>query len=617
VPDPSLDLPVEQLTHYGSVRLFVERARAATPDFDLTPTNADAVAGICRRLDGLPLAIELAGARSGMLSPHGLLRRLEQRLPVLAAGPRDAPERQRTLRRTLAWSYDLLAPDEQHLFRQLCVFVGGCTLRAVEDVCFPRAGSDDRRTMPLATNGPEYSGDILERIASLADMSLLRIDSPQGSEGRSDAQPRVRMLETVRADGLERLEASGEAEAVRRAHAVFYLTLVEEASLQLRGPEQGAWLARLEQEHDNLSAALGWTLEEAPGHEGRRHEGEGYEEHPAREERIGIGLRMAGALWRFWWTRGYLSEGRAWLERLLSRDAGEAAHAGSGARARALVGAGVLATEQNDYARALILVEEGLALYRATGDRPGIATALNVLASLAKYQGDHTRAAQVYQECLLLRRDLGQPADIATVLGNLGVVAAEQGDYARASEFFEESLALKRRLGHAQGVAVSLTNLGLVAREQGDYARATSLYGEGLALYRGLGDKRGIANALIDLGLIAQEQGRDERARGLHLESLTLAWAVGDRVIVAYALEGLARAALAQGQSQRAARLLGVAAALRAAIGAPVPPANRVVYNRTIETVRGTLELESSAGEQAFAAAWAAGETVPLEQCRF
>jgi len=532
VPDPARLPPIDALARVSAVALFVARAEAAAPDFALTLATAPAVAAICRRLDGLPLAIELAAARVTLLSPEALLARLEQRLPLLVGGARDLPERQQTLRAAIAWSYDLLHAGEQALFRRLCTFAGGATLDVVEVV---------------GHTAGDLEGDALEWLAGLVDKSLLRREEGDPAGQGGGGEPRVGMLETIREYGREQLAASGELEATERAHAAYYMALAERAEPELMGPRQATWLARLEREHDNLRVALGWA----------RAHGEGE-----------IGLRLAGALWRFWYAHGYLREGRSWLENLLDLDTRRTPIVTPLVRAKALHGAGHLACRQHAYARSVSCHEESLALRRAHGDTPGIAASLNALGNVAFDQFDFARAQTLFEESLALRRASGNIGLISSSLNNLGCVAWNQGDHARARILYEESLALSRTVGELYASAVALHNLGEVAHDQGDADRAAALFGEGLTLGRAMGDKETMASCL----------------------------------------EGCAHVAVAQGQPGRATHLLGAADALRAATGVPFPPTDQAGYDRTVIAARAAL------GDDAFAAAWAAGATLSLEQ---
>ena len=568
---PTADgLSPEEGERYAAVRLFVARARQSRPDFQLDGENVAAVAHICCRLDGIPLALELAAARVALLPPAALLARLERRLVVLTGGARDLPERQRTLRAAIDWSYGLLTEDERRLSRRLAVFAGGCTLDAAEAVC-PAASLDEFA---------EWGGDVLEGLASLVNKSLLR--SEQGAE------PRFSMLETIREYGLEQLAAGGEAEALRRRHATHYLAVAERAEPALTGAAQGTWLARLEGEHDNLRAALRWS----------RESGES-----------ALGLRLAGALWRFWYVRGHLSEGRAWLDGLLALPANDEGPDSAASRAKALTGAGVLANIQGDYDRATALCEESVALYRGLGDKQGMAVALNVLGDVAVKQGDYERAITLSEDSLALQRERGDKRGIAVALNNLGsVVQNHHGDYGRAVVLFEESLALFQDLGEKRGIALLSTNLGEVARYRHDYRRAATLLEESLILARELGDTWIMGITITYLADVARDQNNHEQANTLYREGLALYQTMSDKVGIAGCLEGVAGASCMQGQMERAARLFGAAAALRNVIGAPLSPISRITYDRTVAATREAL------GEITFAAAWAAGQALPLEQ---
>ncbi|HEX5963529.1 MAG TPA: adenylate/guanylate cyclase domain-containing protein, partial [Gemmatimonadales bacterium] len=447
---PANGMPPEQFLQYEAVRLFVERAQAVRAGFTLTPEIAPAVAEITRRLDGLPLAIELAAARVRLLPPAALLARLEKRLPLLIGGPRDAPARQQTLRDAIAWSYDLLTADEQALFRRLSIFAGGFSLEAAEAVANP---------------GGEL--DVLDGVDRLSEHSLLRpVAGPAG-------EPRFTMLETIREYGLERLEQGGEAETTRRAHTEFFLALVEGAEPKLTSPEQLVWLERLEAEHDNLRAALDWAL--------------------VRDSQMA--LRLAGGLAWFWFFRGYLREGRGWLERTLaaSGDPGPL-------HAEALAAAGRLARHLGDYGGAIALLERSLELARSFQDRRVEALALHELGALA---------------------------------------GLAEGDAAREAALTEASLALWRELGDSWGIARTLNNLGYEAYLQGDLDRAVSLLDEGVTLARVAGDRSVLGYILDSRGVVAEAQGELARATDLYQEALTLADQVGNPLVEAYALSSL------------------------------------------------------------------------------
>ncbi len=598
---PSLKrLPqVESLSQYPAVALFVERAKAVNPDFRLTNENARAVAEICIRLDGLPLALELAASRIKLLAPSAMLPHLEKRLELLTRGAQDLPARQQTLRAAIDWSYDLLNEGEKTWFRRLSVFVGGCTIQAAEAVCTATADLDLQALDPLS---------------SLVDKSLL--------SQKANGESRFSMLETIREYALERLAVSGEEPAVRRQHADFFVALAEEAESELLGPQQSAWLERLEREHGNLRAALRWSADS----------GEAIR-----------GLHLAGALWRFWYTRGYLTEGRQWLEEALARAAMP-----TPARAKALNGAGALALTQGDYRVAHAFYDEALAIFRQVEDKGGVAASLNNLALIANDLGDLANARALYEESLTLSRELKDKPNIAHLLNNLGLMAQQRGsfaearslleqslmikrelgdkrgiaatllnlgnvardleDYRNAGSLFEESLGLFRELGEARGIAYSMNNLGLVAYGQGDYGRAANLLGESLALFRELGDKLGLGVCLEGLAGLAAAQADYERAKTLYDETLAVRMEIGDREGVAGCLEGLAALSCTQRSPERAARLFGAAEALRENIGYPIPPADLSDYKHNVASARAAL------GEQIFAAAWSEGRAMIMDQ---
>ncbi|MDQ5852092.1 MAG: tetratricopeptide repeat protein, partial [Chloroflexota bacterium] len=458
VPDPKRLPELASLSQYEAVALFIERAQAVKPDFQVTNTNAPAVAEICARLDGLPLAIELAAARSKLLPPQAMLARLSRRLKLLIGGARDLPARQQTLRRTIDWSYSLLEAPEQTLFARLAVFVGGRTLEAIEAVC--NADGD------LAT-------DPFEGVASLLDKSLLQ--QAAGPEG----EPRFVMLETIHEYAWERLQARGEADVLRQRHAEYFLALAERAEPELTGPLLGAWLLRLEAEHGNLRTALQWVLETGA---------------------VELALRLGGALWRFWDWRGHWREGRRWLEAVLER--GNALPATL--RVKAVLGAGSFALNQCDYGRAQALLEESLALFRELGDTRGTGSTLNLLGQQATMQGDYGRAQVLFEESLALFRELGDKERISVVLNNLGVAADDQGDYATARACYEESLALAEEVGDTYGVLSVLVNLGLTTLNQHDFAGAKLRFQKTLVQAREKrGAEVGIAYCLEGLAAVA------------------------------------------------------------------------------------------------------------------
>jgi non-specific serine/threonine protein kinase len=470
VPDPARPPVAPELAAVAAVDLFVQRARLVRHDFALTSENAAAVAEICARLEGLPLALELAAAWSAVLAPDALLKRLDRRLALLTRGPLDLPARQRAMRATIDWSYDLLGPDERALFRRMAVFVGGCALQDAEAV----------------TDATGVGTDLLTGLAALVDKSLLR------QEAGADGEPRFGMLEMLREYGLERLEGDGEAELVQGRHAARFRALAEAADRELAGPRGEDWLARLEAEHNNLRAALEWAIE--------RGEAE-------------LGLRLGAALWRFWQVRGHFTEGRRWLGRILTDRARElAALCGP-----ALTGAGALAWKQRDYASAHALLDDGIAACRESGDRRTLATALKFQGLVALYQRepDHGQATLRFEESLELRRALGDRDGVASCLNDLAIVALEQGDYGHASRFLEESLCLCRESGHRYGLTFVLTNLGLTSLGRGDSGRAAGWLKESLVLSRSLENREGISCALAGLACVAAAQRSAGRAARL------------------------------------------------------------------------------------------------------
>jgi predicted ATPase/class 3 adenylate cyclase len=460
LPDPSRQEPTAQLIQYEAIRLFVERAQAAKPAFALTDENAAAVAEICRRLDGLPLAIELAAARIKLLPPHALLERLGERLKVLTGGARDAPARQRTLRDAIAWSYDLLSPHDQTLFRRLAVFAGGCTLEAVEAV-----GNADGEL------------DTLEGMTSLVDESLLR-----ENEGPDD-EPRFAMLETIREYGLEQLEVSGESGTVRERHATYFASVAEALRPHLYGPDQGRVMGQLEAEQGNMRAALAWAIEHADA---------------------ATGLRLAANLRKFWLLRSQLTEGRNWLEQTLAMP-GDAPTA---TRIDALYGVGSFARLQGDYRQAIAYGEEGLALARGIGDEIHTARLLYLLGMIAHYEGNRDRAKSFYVEALGLARGAHDAHLEAMLLTNLGDVVVAQNEPLAAQGHYEAALAIWRQRRDDWGIGIAILNLGHLALRSGDAQRAGGLYREGLTMSEELGDQAMIADYLNAIGRLAATLGQ-------------------------------------------------------------------------------------------------------------
>lgn len=563
LPDPASSLAPDALGQVPAVALFVQRTQALIPDFRLSAANASTIAAICRRLDGLPLAIELAAARCRLLPPRALLARLEDRFGILTDGALDLPERHRTLYRALEWSYDLLPLAEQAMFRRLSVFAGGCTLEA--------AG---------AVGDPFGEQDILEGLASLVEKNLLW----RAMDARDE--PRLGMLETIREFGREQLAASGETAAIRQCHALFYRQVAEAAEPELTGPDQATWLARLTIEHDNLRAVRQWTGESGE---------------------IEVGLRVATARSRFWQVGGHLSEGRRWLEDLLERDRDAGRIAPALVRAKALNEAGDFARMQGDYPRAIVLLEESLARHRRLDDCAGIAIVLNNLGTVAWLQGDLERATELYEESVARRRDLEDMMGIAKMVGNLGNIAHHQGDLERATALHEECLALHRSLNDPWNLATALNNLGGLMGDMGKYERSVALLEEALTIQRELWETSGVAAILFNLGQVMSDRDDPERAAVLYRESLALHHTIDDKVGIAYCLDGLAAVASILERPEQTARFLGAAAMLRDTVGTPLPPDDRARNDRTIAMVRQVL------GE-AFDAAWTAAAALPLQQ---
>jgi len=559
--DPDHLPSAEALTASPAVALFLQRVRAVRPDFVLTDRNAAAVARVCARLDGLPLALELAAARLQALSAEQLAARLDNRFHLLTTGDRAAPARQQTLRATLDWSHDLLSDPERTLLRRLAVFAGGWTLEAAEVVC-AGAGIDEV--------------DVLDRLDALVAQSLVIVEERNG-------EMRYRLLETIREYGREHLIQAGEERAARDRHADYWLAVAEVVEPALAGPGQERAIARLAAEHDNLRGALAWSL--------------GVGGDAARA------LRLAGSLFWFWSVRGSVSEGRRWLEQALA--VGEAAPATT--RAKALHGAGQLARYQAEYTGATALLEAGLALYRQLHNVAGVARSLSVLGTVAWYQGDYTRAVARNEESLTLQEQLGDRAGMARALGDLGLAAWHQRRFTEATARLEAALAHFVAVGDAWGRSRVLGFLGHVAAAQGDAARAAMRYEESLALCRQLGHTWSAALALCGLGLLAVARGDAAEATATLTESLALRHELSDAAGLAESLAGLAAVAALAGNGARAATLGGAAAALCEATGVRVAPERRAAEEHLRTQLRAVL------GTEAFTTAWSAGRALPLE----
>jgi predicted ATPase/DNA-binding SARP family transcriptional activator/DNA-binding CsgD family transcriptional regulator len=523
-PNPRRLPPTDRLPDYGAVRLFLDRASAVRPGLELTEADAPWIAQICARLEGLPLALELAAARVRVLAPGQIAERLDDCLGLLSHGSRTVSPRHQTLRGVLDWSHTLLSAKEQILFRRLAVFAGGFTLEAAEAVCGPQ-GSEVRSCPDPRPQTPDPC--VLDGLSVVVEQSLV-VAEEHGTARR------YRLLEPIRQYAAEKLTQSCEAATTRDRHLAWFLSFAETAAPDFVGA--ATWLDRIEVEQDNLRAALRWAQD------GGHH---------------GAGLRLAAALWRFWWTRSHLKEGRAWLEAFLERTAGAAEDLSRlPTRANALLGAGVLASTQGDQPRAKTWLEESLACWQRVGDEAGVAAALEYLAAVAQNQADRRRAVALIGESLALRRRLGDRHGVANALHRLGSLARDLGRYERADDAFAESLRLYRDLGDVAGTAQVLSTWGRAVRDRGDFARAVALQEKALALFRELGAAYGISRSLNLLGIAAWEQGEAERALDLHEEALELAREVGDRWGAASSLCFVGYAALTLGDAARARRSL-------------------------------------------------------------
>ena len=606
LPDPNHLPDLMALSQYESVALFIRRAQSVRPDFQVTNANAPAVAEICVRLDGLPLAIELAAARMKLLSPEALLARLGQPLHVLTSGPRDVVARQQTLRNTIEWSYQLLDAQEQQIFRRLSVFVGGCTLEAIEALC--------------ASPGDAVES-VLDTVASLADKSLLQ------RMKQADQEPRFSMLETIHEYALERLAASGEMEAARKAHTTYFLRLAEEAEQGMVGPQQAVLLERLEQEHDNLREALEWALEKETGEKAA--------------ERREIGLRLSAALKEFWMMHGHYREARTFLERALALSEGTS----TSLRARVLRAIASVADLQGDIDRIEAAAQQSLDLSRELEDTCGIADSLGLLAAAAWLRGKIVEAVSLHEEQVRLLRQVGTPGEVADALFNWAEQVSSLGEYDRGQALFEEALQLFRQAGNELWVGITLVHsaswlwftLGdlttmrqrlregqaliakvgdrgwsadclwitaLLALSKGEPARASSLALESLSIYREMGDPWYSAWSLHLLGRIETQRGEMPAARTYYQQSLALNQQVGEKWMTPFNLEGLAGVVATQGELRWAAQLWGAAEVLREAIDVPRLPVDRRGYEQAVATVQARL------GEEAFAIAWQEGRTM-------
>jgi len=563
LPDANRSVTSDDIVQSEAGQLIIERVLDHLPQFTVTDQNALALASICYRLDGIPLAIELAAARLKSMSVQEVNERLDQRFRLLTGGSRTALPRQQTLRSLIDWSYDLLDQSEQILFCRLAVFAGGWSLEAAERVC-----SDEKVD----------AADALDLLTSLIEKSLVTAEDSNGAT-------RYRLLETVRQYARDRLLERGGGERWRDRHLAYFLALTEEAEPKLNGAEQGNWLKRLETEHDNVRSALTWA---------------------AGADALS-GMRLASACWRFWLIRGYAREGLSWLSEMLAA----APNRQPGAqRAKALINAGTMAKTLCDYSQARTLYEEGLSISRELGDRRRVAAALGNLGMIACEQGAYSTAIARHEESLAIWRELGDRIGIARDLLSLGNVAASQGEEPAASSLYEQSLAIKRDLGDQRGIAIVLNNLGIVASNyRNDYAAARSLHEEALAIRRELGDRWGIAHSLCNLGIVAYDYGDRPSSRALLAESLAIRRDLADRPGVTESLRGLADLAFASRQFRRGTRLCGHAARLEDQMGSPPTHWQRLRYERQIASARASF-----GNDVEFDSVWQEGYTMALDE---
>jgi predicted ATPase/DNA-binding NarL/FixJ family response regulator len=559
LPHPENPPPLAELAEVAAVRLFVERARAATGDFMLMEANAAIVSQICRRLDGLPLALELAAAWTRVLPPVALAERLDARLLMLSGGPRDAPQRQQTIHNTIAWSHDLLSSQEQSLFARLGVFAGGWTLEAAEAVC-----------------GPEHA-DALSGISRLVDRSLVQKMSSAAAE------PRFFMLETIREYARERLAASEEKNLTEQRHSHHFLALAEQAKEMLDGPDQAVWLARLDDEQDNLRTVF---------------------ERAIAQRQADTALRLGAALWRFWRQRGHLSEGRAALERALAIEG----DIDLSVKAAATHFLGNLDLDLNEFPAASSRFRDSLALWQLLDNHDGIARSLNSLGLIGWNTGDYRSAANHFQDALAIWTAIGDAPGAAMAQHNLGNLAATEGTYPLARSHHEQALALHRQQGNIDGIAYSLWAIATVALLEGEAATAENVFRESIAIFRELGDRQGEAYVLRGLARVSQRTGNAGETLRLFHEVLALRQSLGERNEVIECLEEIASVLTRQGRIEQAIRLLGAADALRAAISLAPWAAEQQEIAQTLALVRRVVSSE------AFEEAWASGRRLTLDQ---
>ncbi len=555
------EFPVTPLAQDFAIELFAQRATAVWPGFSVTEENESAVRDVCSRLDGLPLAIELAAARTKVLSPSAMLDRLESRLQLLTGGALDLPERQQTLRGTIDWSHDLLNEPERKLFRRLSVFAGGSTVEAAEAVC---------------NTGNDLGVDVFEGLSSLVDKNLVQ------QADRIDSHPRFSMLETIGEYSLDRLTKSGELTATRRAHSAYCLVLAEEGNPALSAEDRSQWLADCDLEIDNFRFALDWLFQ---------------------TKDIDWALRLCVALFRFWDMREHMTEGRSRLEAVL----GLAGDKRPKERSRILHFLGALSTTQGDYTAAEDFLQQSLSIYEELGDEWGIAASLNAIAITARDKGDYASAQSNFERSVACWRMLPDRLALARCLHNLSNVVKVRGDYSRARWALREAAEIFEALGDRSGAAWSINQEGDIAREQSEIAAAQKLYQRALAAFRDAGDEWGSGRSLTDLGYIAAEQGDYAVAHSLYREALEIFERLGHRRGTSRVLEGFAYLAIAQGHAARALKLAAAAANSRRLICAPLPQAEQSKLDHILEPA--WKAISQTDGKRA----WAEGSAMTLE----
>jgi predicted ATPase len=540
LPEPgSLERSPASLERYGAVALFLDRMEAIKPTHVPGPEDLEAIVEICRQLDGLPLAIELAAARLRLMSAPALLGRLKDRFDFLVQGPRDLPERHQTLRAVCDWSYGLLDPQEQAMFRNVAAFAGGCSLEAAESMEGER-GDEAHREEAHRHGSPARRG-ALDLLASLAEKSLVR----QAETG--EGEPRFQMLETIRQYGLELLRSLGEAPAVRRRQLHYFLALALRAEPFLTGPDQAEWLDRLDRDHENVAAIMDWALEAGE---------------------VESAVRLGWAMWWFFWLRGHFAEMRTRFELALQRGA----DLPRSLRANLLDASGAIATMDGEGELAVRFYEQAVELERGREDRRGLPLALRSLASSLINLGRYDKALPLYEEALAIDREFGNSLGACAALRGLAKTALYMGDLDRAGGLYTEAISVARSVGDRQNVANALAGLGDVARQRGRLDDAQALYQEGLDLCRRIGSQPGIASALQHLATMALASGRPERSEELYREALEIVRRLNNKRAIAFSLAGLGASAVERQDVERGVRILGAAERLVGSAGAVLPP---------------------------------------------